>query len=562
MLEVQERTLRSRLVSVKEDARIAGLLQTLDTGSAEEQRSARDALESIAQSFDEIARSRMAYRVYEKYDNQLYMDHAQKQAEKYRELLADFGVSEDWFREGANLAEFTKGSPLAAAEYNPVKQDFSPMPADSELRLALAVGRLNAKYQQWARGNYASIEKAAAIKAERIKQEKALEQAANAELAKAVDFYNQKKHGNEDDFSLYYTALSSGIGIYHGVDHIGDLNYWLKQNLTVERKKEIANIIFTAGTPDAQYGVLFVMDPLFQQHVSELGGGYGAGVDNFRPKLVPRRIMPAAEVGSSLPSPKMKVKKPFFPTVDPKQFMEQFKKSKEQFKEKLNGLNVNPGQGGLAFAGVPNGAGRGNKPFGDSSIFSNFTRRITTPEGGSEGPAKNKLKSMDPPSVPGKSRVEGTGEDGIKLTEPSLPIRSKPKGNYGVGDSHGIKKQNETADLLAEQGYNIKMLDEIDGGNGYGKKEGSNPDFLVEGNVFDCYAPKPDGKVQSIVKEIAGKTKKQSGRIVLNLDNFPDEKAAEITETILRKANPNGDLKRLEELILVKDRKITRVFGG
>lgn len=85
---------------------------------------------------------------------------------------------------------------------------------------------------------------------------------------------------------------------------------------------------------------------------------------------------------------------------------------------------------------------------------------------------------------------------------------------------------------------------------------------LVEGNVFDCYAPKPDGKVQSIIKEIAGKTKKQSGRIVLNLDNFPDEKVAEITETFLRKANPNGDLKRLEELIPVKDGRITRVFGG
>ncbi|WP_182914856.1 hypothetical protein [Paenibacillus thiaminolyticus] len=159
-------------------------------------------------------------------------------------------------------------------------------------------------------------------------------------------------------------------------------------------------------------------------------------------------------------------------------------------------------------------------------------------------------------------RAEGTGKGGTKLTEPSLPNGGKPKGNYGVGDSHGIKKQNETADLLADQGYDIKMLDEIDGGNGYGKIEGSNPDFLVEGNVFDCYAPKPDGKVQSIIKEIAGKTKKQSGRIVLNLDNFPVEKVAEITETILRKANPNGDLKRLEELILVKDGRITRVFGG
>jgi len=149
-----------------------------------------------------------------------------------------------------------------------------------------------------------------------------------------------------------------------------------------------------------------------------------------------------------------------------------------------------------------------------------------------------------------------------KITEPSLPKRSKPQGNYGIGDFHGVTKQNQTANLLADQGYDVHMLDEVNGGNGYGISEGSNPDFLIEGNVFDCYAPKPDGKVQSIIKEIAGKTKSQSGRIVLNLDDFPQEKVNEIIDTVLRKANVNGDLKRLEELLLVKDGKITRVFGG
>ncbi len=187
------------------------------------------------------------------------------------------------------------------------------------------------------------------------------------------------------------------------------------------------------------------------------------------------------------------------------------------------------------------------------------------PSGGKSGKSEGTPASQKP-SKPNEnpSGTKGTGDvvSNIKLTEPSLPKGSKPKGNYGAGDSHGIKKQNETADFLADKGYDIKMLDEIDGGNGYGIKEGSNPDFLIEGKVFDCYAPKPDGKVQSIIKEIAGKTKNQSGRIILNLDNFPDEKIAEITGTILRKANPNGDLKRLEELISVKDGTITKVFGG
>ncbi|CAM4447022.1 pre-toxin TG domain-containing protein [Paenibacillus tarimensis] len=106
--------------------------------------------------------------------------------------------------------------------------------------------------------------------------------------------------------------------------------------------------------------------------------------------------------------------------------------------------------------------------------------------------------------------VTGAGKHGdevaevagnVKLTEPSLPKGSKPKGDYGVGDSHGIKKQNETADILANEGYDVRMLDEVDGGNGYGIKAGSNPDYLVEGKVFDCYAPKPEGKTQSIIKK-------------------------------------------------------------
>lgn len=45
------------------------------------------------------------------------------------------------------------------------------------------------------------------------------------------------------------------------------------------------------------------------------------------------------------------------------------------------------------------------------------------------------------------------------------------------------------------------------------------------------------------------------------MDNFPPEKILEITEGIQRKANPNGDLKNLKELLIVNDGKIIGVFG-
>ena len=163
-----------------------------------------------------------------------------------------------------------------------------------------------------------------------------------------------------------------------------------------------------------------------------------------------------------------------------------------------------------------------------------------------------------------KKEEEKTGDKGTgntNLTEPSLPNGSKPKGEYTKGDSHGVKKENETADFLANKGYEIKMLNEVNGGNGHGIKATSNPDFLIEGKVFDCYSPTPNTKTDNVLRTITNKTKTQAERIVLNVDNFPPEKILEITEGIQRKANPNGDLKNLKELLIVNDGKITRVFG-
>ncbi|MFC8684459.1 late control protein [Brevibacillus porteri] len=177
-------------------------------------------------------------------------------------------------------------------------------------------------------------------------------------------------------------------------------------------------------------------------------------------------------------------------------------------------------------------------------------------------PPKGKPDSTKKNDPQGDKKPDAEGTGNVNLTEPSLPKGGKPKGNYTKGDSHGIKKESETADLMADQGYDIEMLDEVNGGNGYGIKESSNPDFLIEGKVFDCYAPTIETNVDNILRNTTKKTKTQAERIVLNLDQFPSEKVAEIIQGILRKANPNGDLKNLKELFIVKDGEITRVFGG
>ena len=86
--------------------------------------------------------------------------------------------------------------------------------------------------------------------------------------------------------------------------------------------------------------------------------------------------------------------------------------------------------------------------------------------------------------------------------EPSLPKESKPNGQYSPPNNRGLTRQNETADLFSREGYNVQMLEEIDGGNGYGLKPNSNPDYLIEGEAFDCYSPEANTSIKNIVNAV------------------------------------------------------------
>lgn len=180
LLEAKDITLESRLSSVKEDERIASLLQMLDYGSPEAQQWSREELEKIAGAFEGIARSQSAYRIYDIYNNDKYKEYIHNLANRQRDVLADLGVSEEWFKEGLSLSAFYKGSPLDACEYNPLKTDFSRMPEESELRFMIAVGLFNPTYRLWAISSYNQIEAAVRKAAEQRKQ-----------LEKLLDEYNR-----------------------------------------------------------------------------------------------------------------------------------------------------------------------------------------------------------------------------------------------------------------------------------------------------------------------------------------------------------------------------------
>lgn len=57
-----------------------------------------------------------------------------------------------------------------------------------------------------------------------------------------------------------------------------------------------------------------------------------------------------------------------------------------------------------------------------------------------------------------------------------------------------------------------------------------------------------------------GKTKSQAEYLVLNLDGFDQSIVDQLAQAIKRKSLPEQDLRRLKEVIFVKDGKIDHVY--
>lgn len=123
----------------------------------------------------------------------------------------------------------------------------------------------------------------------------------------------------------------------------------------------------------------------------------------------------------------------------------------------------------------------------------------------------------------------------ITATDPIHSGNGTLKGNLTNGSSTGLIAQDDAARILVENGYDVEILPEINGGNTFGIQPESNPDFRINNKaIFDCYAPelqkgvdytietkKIDSFTNKVCKQIGIKTKKQASRIVMNLKDIP-----------------------------------------
>ena len=142
-----------------------------------------------------------------------------------------------------------------------------------------------------------------------------------------------------------------------------------------------------------------------------------------------------------------------------------------------------------------------------------------------------------------------------KRTKPTAPKGSKPRGAYepevgSVEKRRSIMRQNESADSLADKGYDIEIIPE---GAGGGIKPGKSPDYKIDGRRFDAYSP-ATGNKSTIRSTISKKSKEQAERIVLNLDDAPVS-TSEMVEYL--GSNP---VETLDELIIVRGGEVNHYF--
>lgn len=76
-----------------------------------------------------------------------------------------------------------------------------------------------------------------------------------------------------------------------------------------------------------------------------------------------------------------------------------------------------------------------------------------------------------------------------------------------------LERENDSADILAEKGYDVEQNPSVDGS--------MNPDYKIDGEIYDNYAPST-GNPRNIASEVAKKVERgQTERVILNLSDSP-----------------------------------------
>jgi hypothetical protein len=145
-------------------------------------------------------------------------------------------------------------------------------------------------------------------------------------------------------------------------------------------------------------------------------------------------------------------------------------------------------------------------------------------------------------------------DENLGLTEPSRPPDSKavPEGEPETAPRRPATSKSPWSSrtgrplALARAGYRVRRLPNIG--------HGVNPDFEVEGRIFDCYSPNRGTTVDSVVTRVRKKSRLQASRFVINLDRGGLD-AGEVRARLLS-SRPS----RVGEVLVVRNDTVSRVW--
>ncbi|RKZ53532.1 MAG: hypothetical protein DRR16_25735 [Candidatus Parabeggiatoa sp. nov. 3] len=113
-------------------------------------------------------------------------------------------------------------------------------------------------------------------------------------------------------------------------------------------------------------------------------------------------------------------------------------------------------------------------------------------------------------------------------------------------NKRSLQRENESANTLVENGYNVEQNPSTQTTDNV--REGAQPDYRINGEIFDNYAPNYQAEVEQIRNQISRKVKrKQTYKVVLNLDDSAVPISDIKTMFTIRKPVPN-----LQQLIIIK----------
>ncbi len=140
------------------------------------------------------------------------------------------------------------------------------------------------------------------------------------------------------------------------------------------------------------------------------------------------------------------------------------------------------------------------------------------------------LAPANPPPAPPAS---ATGPPGV-ITRPTGPAGGTPTGRpttirpqEDADVTRSLHRENDAAVILAQRGYLVhqnptpQQIADARTKTGDSGDPGAEPDYLLEGRVFDCYAPAAGKKVRNMWDEVGRKVKRgQTQRVVINLQEW------------------------------------------